>query len=169
MIVKIKMIVVESPQRISVKSSLKRSLDAGSDKCMKKPRYTGTIYEAMLAPLSPVTTLPIQTICSNSVKGDPDLQTDFMDLVTIGKKAKLEKFLEVNAEFLNVNQYSTDGLTPLQMVAQEGGEGSADIAKLLVRFGADTRITSRDGWSAMHMATFSGNSQLLMFLLSCRS
>ena len=92
-----------------------------------------------------------------------------MDLVTIGKKAKLEKFLEVNAEFLNVNQYSTDGLTPLQMVAQEGGEGSADIAKLLVRFGADTRITSRDGWSAMHMATFSGNSQLLMFLLSCRS
>ena len=169
------MIVVESPQRISVKSSLKRSLDnttsSGSDKChvVKKPRYSGTIYEAMLAPLSPVTTLPIQTICSNSVKGDPDLHNDFLDLVSIGKKTKLEKFLEINAESINLNQYSSDGLTPLQRVAQDGGEGSADVAKVLVRYGADTRITSRDGWSAVHMATFSGNSQLLMFLLSCRS
>ena len=163
------MIVIESPQRMSVKSSLKRSLDSNSEKCAKKPRYVGTIYEAMLAPLSPVTTLPIPSIITNTVKGDPDLQTDFLDLVTLGKKAKLEKFLEINAEFVNLNQYSSDGLTPLQMVAQEGGEGSTDMAKLLVRYGADTRITSRDGWSTVHMATFSGNSQLLMFLLSCRS
>merc|ERR1712038_449371 len=45
----------------------------------------------------------------------------------------------------------------------------AMLARLLVRFGADTRLSSRDGWSPVHMASFSGNTTLLLFLLSCRS
>ena len=168
------MIVVDSPQRLSVKSSLKRSLErdssaTNSDKLSsKRPKYCGTIYEAMLAPISPVTTLPIHTVYKNSVKCEPEIQNDFLDLVTLGKRAKLEKFLEENIDNININQYNKDGLTPLQTVAQEGGETSADIGELLVRYGADTRLTSRDGWSAVHMATFSGNTRLMMFLLSCR-
>ena len=167
------MIVVDSPQRLSVKSSLKRSLErdslnTNSDKLTKRPKYCGTIYEAMLAPISPVTTLPIHTVYKNSVKCEPEIQNDFLDLVALGKRAKLEKFLEENIDSININQYNKDGLTPLQTVAQEGGETSADIGELLVRYGADTRLTSRDGWSAVHMATFSGNTRLMMFLLTCR-
>ena len=167
------MIVVDSPQRLSVKSSLKRSLERdssnkNSDKLTKRPKYCGTIYEAMLAPISPVTTLPIHTVYKNSVKCEPEIQNDFLDLVALGKRAKLEKFLEENIDSININQYNKDGLTPLQTVAQEGGETSADIGELLVRYGADTRLTSRDGWSAVHMATFSGNTRLMMFLLTCR-
>lgn len=166
------MIVVDTPQRISVKSSLKRSLErdshSPSERVNKKPKYVGTIYEAMLAPISPVTTLPIQTVYKPSVKCDPSVQTDFLDLVSLGKKSKLERFLRDNVESININQYNEDGLTPLQTVAQDGGEESADIGELLVKYGADTRLTSRDGWSAVHMATFSGNTRLMMYLLTCR-
>ena len=130
----------------------------------------GTIYEAMLPPISPVTTLPIKTIFKNPRKCDPELQADFLDLVVLGKRTKLEKFLEENIESININQYNTEGLTPLQMVAQDPGsaEAGSEVGELLVKYGADTRLTSRDGWSAVHMATFSGNTRLMMFLLSCR-
>ena len=166
------MIVVDTPQRLSVKSSLKRSLERDShvhsDKVSKRPKYVGTIYEAMLAPIKPVTTLPIQTIYKHPVKCDPSLQTDFLDLITLGKKTKLEKFLRENISSININQYNEDGLTPLQTVAQEAGHESAEIGELLVKYGADTKLTSRDGWSAVHMASFSGNTRLMMFLLTCR-
>ena len=166
------MIVVDTHQRLPAKTGGKRSLErdsVASDKMVKKPKYCGTIYEAMLAPISPVTTLPIKTVYKSQVKCDPDLQADFLDLVSLGKRAKLERFLEDNLESININQYNVEGLTPLQTVAQEGAETSADIGELLVRFGADVRMTSRDGWSAVHMATFSGNTRLMMFLLNCRS
>ena len=168
------MIVVDSPQRLAVKTSLKRALERDSshpsDKVAKRPKYVGTIYEAMLAPISPVTTLPIKTVFNNPGKCDPDLQADFLDLVALGKRTKLEKFLENNIESININQYNGDGLTPLQMVAQDPGaaEAGLEVGELLVRYGADTRLTSRDGWSPVHMATFSGNTRLMMFLLSCR-
>ena len=81
----------------------------------------------------------------------------------------MESWLEEHHECVNLNLYSADGLTPLQEVCQEGGEGSTELARLLVRFGADTRLSSRDGWSPVHMASFSGNTTLLLFLLSCRS
>lgn len=168
------MIAVDSPQRLAVKTSLKRSLERDSsqhsEKVAKRPKYVGTIYEAMLAPISPVTTLPIKTIFNNPRKCDPELQADFLDLVVLGKRTKLEKFLENNSESININQYNSDGLTPLQMVAQDPGsvEAGSEVGELLVKYGADTRLTSRDGWSAVHMATFSGNTRLMMFLLSCR-
>lgn len=168
------MIVVDSPQSLAVKTSLKRSLERDSsqhsEKVTKRPKYVGTIYEAMLAPISPVTTLPIKTIFKNPRKCDPELQADFLDLVVLGKRTKLEKFLEENIESININQYNTEGLTPLQMVAQDPGsvEAGSEVGELLVKYGADTRLTSRDGWSAVHMATFSGNTRLMMFLLSCR-
>jgi ankyrin repeat protein len=59
----------------------------------------------------------------------------------------------------------------LQRLCQAGGGGAcvAAAAKLLVRYGADVRLTSRDGWSPLHMASFAGNTELLLYLLSCRS
>jgi len=171
------MIIVETnvtPKMTEVKANLKRSLERSEHTVSKRPKYNvgGTIYDAMLAPLSPVTTLPVtSTTClsvSQTIKSDPDLQRDFIELVNLGKKSKLEHFLSENVESININQYCSEGLTPLQRVCQDGGEGSTDVAKVLVRYGADVRLTSRDGWSAVHMATFSGNSTLMLFLLGCR-
>ena len=163
----------------SVKTSLKRSLerDAASHNpaservTAKRPKYCGTIYEAMLAPISPVTTLPVPALLRHPGNCDPELQADFLDLVTLGKRAKLERFLEEHSASININQHGQDGLTPLQRVAQDtesSPAAAAEVGELLVRYGADTRLTSRDGWSAVHMATFSGNTRLMMFLLSCR-
>lgn len=171
------MLMVEtSPARLgNVKASLKRSIDRDSLLVqeagkVKKPRYAGTIYEAMLAPLAPATTLSTpRPRPPPQPRGDPGLQADLADLVKLGKKEKMETWLEEHHECVNLNIYSAEGLTPLQEVCQEGGEGSTELARLLVRFGADTRLSSRDGWSPVHMASFSGNTTLLLFLLSCRS
>ena len=160
---------------VTVRSSLKRSLERDStavaEKAGKKPKHCGTIYESLLAPLSPATTLPVRQLAPRPAPApntDPDLQADFLDLVTIGKPAKLERFLESHAESVNLNQYSGEGLTPLQAVCGAGGAAALELARLLVRYGADTRLTSRDGWSPVHMATFSGNTALMLYLLQCR-
>merc|ERR1712180_188141 len=81
-----------------VKTSLKRSHDSNRESMMqeskvKKPRYVGTIYEAMLAPLAPATTLPVsqhRTVPHHQPRGDPGLQADLLDLVKLGKKEKME-------------------------------------------------------------------------------
>merc|ERR1712107_860606 len=69
------MLMVEtSPARLgNVKASLKRSIDRDSLLVqeagkVKKPRYAGTIYEAMLAP-PPATTLPTPRPAPSSAKG----------------------------------------------------------------------------------------------------
>merc|ERR1712026_494943 len=110
------MIVVDTHQRLPAKTGGKRSLErdsVASDKMVKKPKYCGTIYEAMLAPISPVTTLPVPAVIRNPGKCDPELQADFLDLVTLGKRAKLERFLEEHSASININQHGQDGLTPL--------------------------------------------------------
>lgn len=155
-----------------VKASLKRSLERESlvqeAARVKRPRYVGTIYEAMLAPLATATTVPAPRPAPQP-RGDPALQADLAHLVRLGKRDEMEEWLEEHAECVNLNVYSAEGLTPLQEVCQGGGEAAAGLARLLVRFGADTRLATRDGWSTIHLASFSGNSQLLLFLLSCRS
>merc|ERR1711899_103323 len=91
------MLMVEtSPARLgNVKASLKRSIDRDSLLVqeagkVKKPRYAGTIYEAMLAPLAPSTTLTTpRPRPPPQPRGDPGLQADLADLVKLGKKKGL--------------------------------------------------------------------------------
>jgi len=138
----------------------------------KIPCYIGTIYEARLAPLSPFTTLSDRrTDTTTSIGGghhrraNSAAQARLLGLVEARKEAELEAFLEDNSHLVDMNQYGEDGVTPLQRVCQEGGP--VGVARLLVRYGADVRMTSRDGWSPLHMAAYSGSSQLLMYLLKC--
>ena len=87
------------------------------------------------------------------------------------KNHELNEFLAENSDKININEYGEDGVTPLQRLCQNGGASidAAEVAAILVRFGADPRLTSRDGWSAFHMASFSGNLKLLRYLMSVRS
>merc|ERR1712117_666314 len=111
------MLMVEtSPARLgNVKASLKRSIDRDSLLVqeagkVKKPRYAGTIYEAMLAPLAPATTLTTpRPRPPPQPRGDPGLQADLADLVKLGKKDKMESWLEEHHECVNLNLYSPEG------------------------------------------------------------
>ena len=151
------------------KLSLKRKVeDMHGSSPTKKPCYhRGTIYEAMLSPLIPSQTLPIQTtFChTTSKKINPVLQAQLSSLIALANEAKLKAFLQENSDKIDINQYGEDGVTPLQRVCQAGGE--VGLVRLLIRYGANARLTSRDGWSVIHMATYSGNTSLMLYLLSC--
>ena len=147
----------------------------------KIPKYVGTIYEQRLAPLSPVITLPVPYVNRHGVQPsvpanttfakqkmssvDSSYQNKFMKLVQSGDSNQLDQFLEENGKLIDINRYNEDGVTPIQLVCQDGG--SAAVAKVLVRYGADLRMTSRDGWTALHMATFSGSFALMTFIRNC--
>ena len=78
----------------------------------------------------------------------------------------LEDFLVHHSENIDVNQYNHDGQTALQ---QSCSAGNLPLVKLLVRFGANMRLTTREGFSILHIAAFSGHSDLLAFVMGQNS
>ena len=161
------MIVVQTPTEINQKMTIKRKCEDGGIS-LKKPCYRGTIYEKMLSPISPSLTLPIPTrICESSERFiNRSLQKELVQLLEESDEDELKDFLMKNSDQIDINQYGEDGVTPLQRVCQAGGV--VGVARTLIGYGADVRLTSRDGWSAVHMATFSGNTRLMLYILSCR-
>jgi hypothetical protein len=148
-----------------------------------------TKYHEMLQPLSPVTTLPVEEVIrrplpnkTHITEHDLQLQKQFHSLVdnaTTCQVSKtttannentflssrvnsLEDFLVHHSENIDVNQYNSDGQTALQQCCLAG---NLPLVKLLVRFGANMRLTTREGFSILHIAAFSGHSDLLTFVL----
>jgi hypothetical protein len=188
------MIIIQTPAELNQKvngGSLKRRLEAiseasshSSPPAAKKKlsagggsschHLHGTIYEARLGPLSPATTLPPPASTNTRLSGprpapaavDRRLQAKLLQLLEDPMVEDLVAFLEEHAHRVDMNQYGEDGVTPLQRLCQAGGP--VGVARLLVRYGADVRLTSRDGWSPLHMASFAGNTSLILYLLSCR-
>ena len=151
-----------SPHRVSLK---RKAEDACSS---AKKAYRGTIYEKMLSPLMPATTLPISTrVCEASTKKvNSCLQTKLLTILEDADEDKLKEFLRLHGDQIDINEYGSDGVTPLQRVCQAGGK--VGLASTLIGYGADVKLTSRDGWSVVHMATYSGNTNLMMYLLTRR-
>jgi len=149
-----------------------------------------TKYHEMLQPLSPVTTLPVEELIrrplpnkTHITEHNVQLQKKFHSLVdnattcqAASKTATannentllssrvntLEDFLLHHSENIDVNQYNTDGQTALQQCCLAG---NLPLVKLLVRFGANMRLTTREGFSILHIAAFSGHSDLLTFVM----
>ena len=152
-----------------------------------KPRYP-TKYHKMLQPLSPVTTLPVEEVIrrplpnrTHVTEHDQQLQKQFHCLVEsatdqvsnktttnnsetilLARVNSLEEFLIRHSENIDVNQYNSDGQTALQ---QGCLAGNLPLVKLLVRFGSNMRLTTREGFSILHIAAFSGSSDLLTFVM----
>ena len=147
--------------------SFQEDSDCEDEPVSKVPRYIGTIYEQRLAPLSPVISLPVPAFigAGHTRRQDNKFQARLVELVAQGQETRLDEFLEENGKYVDINQYGEDGVTPLQRICQDGGDVS--IARVLVKYGADLKLTSRDGWSPLHMATFSGNLKLMNFIRSC--
>ena len=136
----------------------------------KAPRFANK-YEEMLQPLSPVTTLPYKVIQPQmTVRQTTDqllkLQNEFESVITNGDIDKVEDFLSKHSTDININLYNSEGRTALQ---QSCADGRIDLARSLVKFGADHRLTNRDGFSTLQIAVFSGHSNLIMYILSLSS
>ena len=132
--------------------------------------HLGTIYEAHLAPLSPSIILPIPSLCpptppSSSNHKDTKLQLQFNCLVSKEDPEQLDIFLTKCVDKVDINHYSKLGETALQRVCQESRASSLEMAKVLVKHGANTKLTTKDGWSPIHILSATGNSRLLLFLM----
>ena len=84
------------------------------------------------------------------------------DVLLNHRVTSVEDFLLHHSENIDVNQYNSDGRTALQ---QSCLVGNLPLVKLLVRFGANMRLTTREGFSILHIAAFSGHSDLLTFVM----
>ncbi len=145
--------------------------DDGNVNVVKQPRFS-TKYDEMLQPLRPVTTLPVRTkpnfVINKTHRSHVEqrLQDQFHSLVELASDVKdIEEFLAKHSESLNVNEYNNEGRTALQ---QSCYEGNLKLAQLLVRYGADWSMTTREGFSALHLAAVAGHSHMLLYIMSLR-
>ena len=146
--------------------SLKRKLS--SDKFVsKRPKYANK-YEEMLQPISPVTTLPCQSIPVPviPVKVNEKLQRQFESVINQQDIAAVDAFLSSHSSDININHFNGEGRTALHESCMEGHLAKAQV---LIKYGADLRFTTRDGFSTLQLAAFSGHSPLLLYILSQRN
>ena len=130
-----------------------------------KPKYP-TKYHELLLPLSPATSLPVATIVpTHCSKVNAELQEQFLNLLRVSTPADVERFLEMHSENVDVNRYNVSGQTPLHEACVED---NAELVRILVRFGADCRLTTRDGFSVLHLASFGGGSELFNLLVGLK-
>ena len=78
---------------------------------------------------------------------------------------QVEDFLTEHLTNLDINQFNPEGRTALQ---QSCLEGNLPLAKILVKYGANSRIMTRDGFSTLHLAVFSGHSHLMAYIMTIR-
>ena len=128
------------------------------------------IYEERLLPLLPsVTESQVRTKAvprpTHVTSLDPALQHRFEECVRRCWDRELEQLLaspDTRAR-IDINQLSAEsGHTPLQAAALRGELG---VVRVLVRHGADPGLASRDGWSTLHLAAYSGHPEVAQFLL----
>ncbi len=160
----------EEQETYKEKSSKRKSSDNLNEFRSKVPKYANK-YEEMLQPLSPVTTLPCPVIRPLSSRThtrdfDAELQKQFEDLLTGTCAEEVDSFLNKHSDSLDIDAFNSEGRTALQ---QSCLEGDLPLAKVLVKFGANLRSTTRDGFSTFHLAVFSGHSQLMSYILNLQS
>ncbi|GAB6031390.1 hypothetical protein CHUAL_009172 [Chamberlinius hualienensis] len=94
------------------------------------------------------------------------IQDVFQKALRDGDTSELQKLLQrtgTEETSVNVNLFDHQGQTALH---QSCLDGNFELVKLLVKFGADIRLANRDGWSALHIATFSGHSDIVLYLIA---
>ena len=137
----------------------------------RKPRFP-TKYHERLQPMEPLTTMPVATITpthrsDHSESAQADFHSTLQKCLSEQKPlTDLEAYLTDNRDRIDVNQYMGDsGQTPLHLACMQG---DVAVAKLLVRYGANPRLTTRDGFSCMHIAAFSGSADVMLYVMSLK-
>ena len=123
----------------------------------------------MLQPLSPVITLPVEssyTQYQTKPKVNAELQEEFMQLLRGSNLNEIERFLREHSENVDVNVFDPEfGQTPLHDACQLG---QFELVKILVQYGANHKLTNRDGFSIWHLAAFCGNPKILSYISNLR-
>ena len=156
------------PRQISMTRKRKFSIGHhGQEFISQKPKFANK-YEEMLQPLSPVTTLEASwpSWQPEIPVLDERLQRQFQSVMEEGDISAMESFLLSHGSDVNVNQFNCDGRTALQESCLAGNLG---MARVLLKYGADRRMTTRDGFSTLQCAAFSGHSPLLLYILNSNS
>lgn len=127
-------------------------------------RYNN-IYEERLLPLLPSVSesnnkkVPKATHASNYNK---NIQLKFEEALKNCDYREVKDLLNVSSDSIDVNLINEEGNSPLQTATLVG---SLDLVRLLIRFGADPGVTNRDGWSTLHIAAYSGHSEITQYIL----
>jgi len=130
------------------------------------PRYRN-IYEERLQPLQPSQTpemnrpLPRPTHTSQV---DPKVQARLHSALNKSDYQELQNILRNSSDSLDINEYNTEGQTPLQVACLSG---QLSLVQLVMSHGGDPSMTSRDGWNTLHMAAYSGQSDIFQYILLC--
>lgn len=88
--------------------------------------------------------------------------TVFQHALDTGNTHELTRMLEERGGKVNVNLYDQEGQTALHRSCLEG---NLDIVKILIRYGADIRLANKDGWSALHLASYGGHPEIALYLI----
>lgn len=104
-------------------------------------------------------TMQSQKFGATSSKDTRKNQKAFQEAVNNRDRQEVHRLLSIGVD---INALNEAGDTPLHQCIRDG---RIESAKLLVEFGADIRRTNRDGWSPVHLATFLGQRELMVYLL----
>ena len=77
------------------------------------------------------------------------------------KPEVLEQFLK-STTYINLNYIDAEGESPLHRGCLQG---NLEIIKLLVEYGANQSIKNKLGWFPIHIASFYGHIDVLMYLI----
>lgn len=123
------------------------------------------IYEERLQPLEPSVSetraLPSRTH-QPDVGGDPKIQSLMHLAVHNQDYVELQQILRT--ENVDINEFNSNGQTPLQVACLSG---NFNLVKLIMSQGADPTLSSRDGFTTIHCATFAGSSEIFQYILLC--
>lgn len=78
------------------------------------------------------------------------------------KKLDREKVYKILNKGADINALNDDGDSLLHYFIKDG---KIQSVKLLVEFGADTTLQNKDGWPPMHVATFLGHRDIMLYLI----
>ncbi len=143
-------------------SRVNRDIEDDLEFVTKKPKYANK-YEAMLRPLRPSTVIKPKSLPVKTHKSPVDerLQERFHELADLAEPSEVDAFLSQHLNVLEVDKYNSDGRTAMQQAVLDG---NLELAKVLVKYGANFRLTTRDGFSPFHLAVYAGHSGLMMYI-----
>ena len=110
--------------------------------------------------------MPVGIMNQVEVTACPSYERLFQEAMRRGDTGRLLALLQSAApdtvESLNVNSFY-EGETALHRSVVAG---NLELVKLLVQCGADPRLATRDGWSALHIAAFGGHQDIVLYLIN---
>jgi len=128
------------------------------------PRYQN-IYEERLQPLQPSKTesrpMPNPT---HQTSYNPTVQARFNNALQNCDYREVQDLLDSRGESIDINCYNSEGQTPIQAACMSG---QLKLVQMMIRYGADPSLSSRDGWSTLHMAVYAGNSDIAQYIILC--